>query len=411
MIFGISPGGSSAPAPGPVRGDVVVVGRGANGAAAALGLAQAGLRTVLVGPAPAPESDTAWDARIFALSPASRALLEQLRVWPAMQGERVQAVGAMRVFPDSRADAPELRFEAPDAGARALAYIVEARNLGAALERGLGFAGVRVLDARVEQAIAHPDRVELVLHDGTRVHARLLVAGDGAASPLRGLLGIPAMERPYAQHAVVANFESALPHEGCAWQWFGEHGILALLPLPGNSCSMVWSAAPALADELMALPAEALAQRVAETAGGVLGRLTVLGPPVRFPLRLVRTGSLIASRTVLLGDAAHAVHPLAGQGLNLGFGDVAELLAVLARREPFRDLGDHLLLRRYERARKEPVLAMSWATDGLQRLFDPGPDATLPPVLQPLRVLREAGWRAVAGSPWLRRRLVRHAMS
>lgn len=411
MIFGISPGGSSAPAPGPVRGDVVVVGRGANGAAAALGLAQAGLRTVLVGPAPGPEADTPWDARIFALSPASRGLLERLRVWPALDGSRVQAVGAMRVFPDRRADAPELRFVAQEAGAQALAYIVEARNLGTALERGLGFAGVRVVDARVEEAAVLPDRVELGLHDGSRVHARLLVAADGAASPLRGLLGIPATEYAYPQHAVVANFACALPHGGCAWQWFGEHGILALLPLPGDRCSMVWSAAPALADDLMALPVEALAQRVTEAAGGVLGALAPLGAPARFPLRLVRTGSLIAPRTVLLGDAAHAMHPLAGQGLNLGFGDVAELLAVLAGRESFRDLGDTLLLRRYERARREPVLAMTWATDILQRLFDPSPDATLPPVLRPLRVLREAGWRAVAGSPSLRRRLVRHAMS
>jgi ubiquinone biosynthesis UbiH/UbiF/VisC/COQ6 family hydroxylase len=410
MIFGISPGGSASP--GPVGGDVVVVGRGANGAAAALGLAQAGLRTVLVGPEAAPDPEpAAWDARIFALSPASRALLERLRVWSAIDAGRVQAVDAMRVFPDSRAGAPELRFDARDAGAQALACIVEARNLGAALDRAVGFAGVRVLDARVEEAVVHPDRVELGLHDGSRVRARLLVAADGASSPLRGLLGIAATERAYEQHAVVANFDCSMPHEGCAWQWFGEHGILALLPLPGRRCSMVWSAAPALADELMRLSPAALGQRVSDLAGGVLGSLVALAPAARFPLRLVRADALIAPRALLLGDAAHAMHPLAGQGLNLGFGDVATLLDVVAGREPFRDLGDRLLLRRYERARREPVLAMTWTTDALQRLFDPDPGASLPPLLQPLRTLREAGWRAVAASPWLRQRLVRHAMS
>jgi 2-polyprenyl-6-methoxyphenol hydroxylase-like FAD-dependent oxidoreductase len=181
--------------------------------------------------------------------------------------------------------------------------------------------------------------------------------------------------------------------------------------LPGQRCSIVWSAPPALADALMALPPDEFARQVAATAGGALGALAPLGPARCFPLRMVRAESLIAPRAVLLGDAAHAMHPLAGQGLNVGFGDVAELLAVVAGREPFRDLGDRLLLRRYERARREPVLAMTFATDALQRLFDPEPQAALPAALRPLRALRETGWRMVAGTPWLRRRFVRHAVS
>lgn len=408
MIFGTTPAG---PATGlPLSCDVAVVGRGANGCAAALGLAQAGLRVVLVGPDAAVETDP-WDPRIYALSPASRALLERLRVWPALDAARIQPVEVMRVFPDARADAPELRFAAAEAGAPELASILEARNLGQALERALGFSAVRVHAAQVVEAASLPDRVELGLDDGVRVRARLLVAADGAGSPLRGLLGIPAAERAYPQHAVVGNFECALPHEGCAWQWFGDHGVLALLPLPGQRCSIVWSAAPELADALMAMPPEAYALQVAATAGGALGALVSLGPPRRFPLRLVRAESLIAPRAVLLGDAAHAMHPLAGQALNVGFGDVAELLAVAAGREPFRDLGDRLLLRRYERARREPVLAMTWATDTLQRLFDSEPEAALPAALRPVRALRETGWRVVAATPWLRRRLVRHAVS
>jgi ubiquinone biosynthesis UbiH/UbiF/VisC/COQ6 family hydroxylase len=408
MIFGTTPAG---PAPGaPLTCDVAVVGRGANGCAAALGLAQAGLRTVLVGPESPVETDP-WDPRVYALSPASRALLERLRVWPALDAARIQPVAAMRVFPDARPDAPELHFAAAEAGAQELACILEARNLGQALERALGFSAVRVHAAQVIEAGSLPDRIELGFDDGVRLRARLLVAADGAGSPLRGLLGIPVLERVYPQHAVVGNFACSVPHEGRAWQWFGEHGVLALLPLPGERCSIVWSAAPALADALMALPADELARQVSATAGGVLGDLSPLGPARRFPLRLVRAESLIAPRAVLLGDAAHAMHPLAGQGLNVGFGDVAELLTVVAGREPYRDLGDRLLLRRYERARREPVLAMTFATDALQRLFDPEAEAALPVALRPLRALRETGWRMVAGTPWLRRRLVRHAVS
>lgn len=408
MIFGTTPAG---PAPGAILScDVVVVGRGANGCAAALGLAQAGLRTVLVGPNPVVETD-AWDPRVYALSPASRALLERLRVWPAMDAERIQAIEAMRVFPDARPDAPELHFAAAEAGAPALAWILEARNLGQALERALGFSAVRVHAAQVTEASSLPDRIELGFDDGVRLRARLLVAADGASSPLRSLLGIPVLERVYPQHAVVGNFACSVPHDGRAWQWFGEHGVLALLPLPGQRCSIVWSAPPALADALMALPPDEFARQVAATAGGALGALAPLGPARCFPLRMVRAESLIAPRAVLLGDAAHAMHPLAGQGLNVGFGDVAELLAVVAGREPFRDLGDRLLLRRYERARREPVLAMTFATDALQRLFDPEPQAALPAALRPLRALRETGWRMVAGTPWLRRRFVRHAVS
>ena len=166
-----------------------------------------------------------------------------------------------------------------------------------------------------------------------------------------------------------------------------------------------------LADELLSLSSEGFALRVAEAAQGVVGALCSLGPAQAFPLRLIRAERMVVPRALLLGDAAHAVHPLAGQGLNLGFGDVTELLSVIAGREPFRDLGDHLLLRRYERARREPVLAMAFATDGLQRLFDAGSAASLPAALQPLRALRETGWRLVAGTPWLRRRLIRHAVS
>jgi ubiquinone biosynthesis UbiH/UbiF/VisC/COQ6 family hydroxylase len=396
--------------------DVAVVGRGGVGAAAALGLARLGLRVANVAPAAAaaqstPQGDD-WDARVYALSPATRALLQSLMVWDALDASRVAPVYDMRIFPAARADAPELHFSAFEACVDALSWIVEDRNLSGALERALAFSGVARIDARVDAIdTTKPAGAQLRLSDGRALRARLVVAADGADSPLRAKLSIPATTRLYAQQAVVANFACARPHRDCAWQWFGAHGILALLPLPGDRVSIVWSAPEPLADTLMSLAASDLAQRVAETAQGVLGALEPITPARRFPLRLIDVGRLCSQRVVLIGDAAHVVHPLAGQGMNLGFGDVTALLDVLRGREPFRDLGDPLLLRRYERARREAIAAMRLTTDGLQRLFDPDAEPALPGLLKPLVGMREIGWRLAASSSWLKRRLIAHAAS
>ncbi len=394
----------------PAAHDVIVVGRGAIGCAAALGLAQSGLRVALVGPVVAPDAAD-WDSRIYALSPASRLLLDRLRVWQALDATRLAPVHDMRIYPSARSGAPELHFGAYEACVDSLACILENRNLMQALERGLGFTGVQVFAQKVVAAQTDEPLASVSLEDGVRLQARLLVAADGADSPVRGLLGMACTQRDYSQQAVVVNFATTRPHQDCAYQWFGNHGILALLPLPGDRCSIVWSAPSALAQSLMSLPAATLAQRVTEVSGHALGELHALGEARCFPLRLLQAESMVGPRTVLLGDAAHVLHPLAGQGMNLGFGDVAELLSVVRDREPYRDLGDRLLLRRYERARREPVLTMKLATDGLQRLFDPDAEPALPALLRPLQAAREIGWQAVAGAGWLRRRLIRHAVS
>lgn len=397
--------------------DVLVVGRGAVGAAAALGLARAGLRVGVVAPvaaAPSGQLDQgAWDSRVFAISPSSRELLQRLRVWDALDAARVAPVYDMRIFPDARPGAPELHFGAYEACVEALAWIVEGANLASALDRALSFAGVTTIDGSVESVDADgsPDHATVALAGGRRLQARLLVGADGAASPLRGMLGIVSTEREYPQRAVVANFETSQPHRDCAWQWFGEHGILALLPLPGQRCSIVWSAPHALADELLALGDEAFAARVSDTAAQALGELRLITPPQAFPLRLIQVERMIGPRTALVGDAAHVVHPLAGQGMNLGFGDVTALIDTIAARESFRDPGERLLLRRYERARSEAVAAMRLATDGLQRLFGDEAGLPLPGLLRPLVGARELGWRLVASSAWLKRRLIAHAVS
>ena len=393
--------------------DVAVIGRGAVGAATALGLARAGLRVAAVGPVVegAVGGPDAWDPRVYAISPASRALLQRLRVWDALDHGRIEPVYDMRVWPDTRASAPELHFSAYEACVDALAWIVEGQILAGALSRGLSFAGVEVVEGAVAGLDAEGPVAAVKLAQGRALTARLVVAADGARSKVRSLLGVGVTEREYPQSAVVANFETSQPHRDCALQWFGPHGILAMLPLPGDRCSIVWSAPTAIADTLVDLPAEAFADRVAELSSGRLGALRLITPPQRFPLRLIRVERFVGRRAVLVGDAAHGVHPLSGQGMNLGFGDVAALLAAVEGRESFRDLGDPLLLRRYERARREPVATMQFATDSLQRLFDPDSELGLPAPLRPLAGLREAGWKFVASSPWLKRRLITHAAS
>ena len=398
--------------PAAARTDVAVVGRGGVGLAIALALARTGLSTTLIGAPPADGSNDPWDLRVFALSPATRALLESIGVWHALDAQRIAPVYDMRVYPDARSGAPELHFGAYEACLDALAWIVEGRNLQSALDRALGFCGAVRIDARVDAIDnAGPGPATLALDDGSELRARLVVGADGARSPLRDMLGLEARERDYPQHAVVANFETERPHRDCAYQWFGAHGILALLPLPGQRCSIVWSAPVPLASSLVELDGQALADRVAETSLDTLGQLRCITPAQVFPLRLVEVPKTVAPRVVLVGDAAHQVHPLSGQGMNLGMGDVGALLDVVAAREPFRDLGDPLLLRRYERARAQAVATMRFTTDGLQRLFDPDLEPALPALVRPLVGARELGWRLVASSPWLKRRLIAHAAS
>lgn len=413
--------------PDAVRCDVAVVGRGAVGLAAAISLSKVGLSTVLIGAPPAPdpidESD-AWDLRVFALSPATRQVLDSIEAWQALEAQRVAPVYDMQVFPAFGAQERVLHLSAYEARIEALAWIVEQRNLMHALGRAVDATGLRVLDERFD-AMEHAGAslvpapfARLRLDGGRQVEARLVVGADGAASRVREAAGITPVVSDYPQRALVAHFDTALPHRDIAWQWFGVDGVLALLPLPADAAagspagrvSMVWSAPHALADTLQAMDPEHLAARVQQACASALGAMTPISRVASFPLRLASVSSMVAARVALVGDAAHVVHPLAGQGMNLGFGDVAELVCVLRDRAPGRDPGDRMLLRRFERARAEPVAAMRRTTDGLQRLFDatrPLAPAPLEPFVQSVVAL---GWGTVARSGWIRRRLVAHAV-
>jgi len=382
--------------------DVAVVGAGVAGLAVAVGSAQLGLRTALVGPRALvhrPDTSAPFDVRIYAVAPSAVALLEQLKVWPAVDAARVQAVTKMRVFGDA---GNELDFDAYQASLPRLATIVEESELVRVLAAAAGFAGgLQRFEGTFDALQPQGEMNRLLLADGQSIEARLVVAADGARSAVRAAAGISAQERSYEQAAVVANFACERPHQGVALQWFDpDEGVIALLPLPGDRVSLVWSAPRLVAEELLAEQSN-LAPRLAPRVGRYLGELKPIGPAQSFPLRRITVERLIGARLALVGDAAHVVHPLAGQGLNLGLADVSELLRVLAGREEWRDPGDVVLLRRYERSRAEPVGLMRLTTHALARLF--ARDDALS------REVRNLGLSAVNALPPLKNALIRHA--
>jgi len=385
--------------------DVLILGAGPVGLALAATLAREGLTVALVDRNALSTNDGSgddddWDGRVYALSPGSAEFLHGLGAWQRLPGERVAAVETM----DVRGDASgRIEFSAYELGERALAWIVEHRELACALTTTVRSAERVDVVAPCEPSALrwHTDAAELSLGDGRVLRARLVVGADGLRSWARREAGIAQEPRDYRHTAVVANFDTERAHRGCAFQWFlAERGVLAWLPLPGRRMSIVWSAPQALAQDLLTLERATLAARVADAGGGTLGKLTGITPAASFPLSFLRLPSVIAHRFALVGDAAHGVHPLAGQGVNLGFGDAAALANVLARRGPVADPGERILLERYERQRAFPVAAMQFVTDGLVRLFD----------RPALRVVRNGGMRAVASIAPLKRLLAQPAL-
>ncbi|PUA17473.1 UbiH/UbiF family hydroxylase [Glaciimonas sp. PCH181] len=392
------------------RSDICIVGNGAVGKVAALGLAQAGLSVTLLGAplkgASRPDDVSgAWDTRVYALNHVARSLLSGLKVWDALDASRVAPVESMLVKGGADAAAGKINFDAFSARTNALAWIVEDRNLNQALDAALKFAhNVRVVYGRAQQMTVDADGATLQLEDGAVLKSALLVGADGAQSWVRNQCEIGIDYRAYHQRAIVANFEIERPHHDVAHQWFtAEEGIVALLPLPGKRVSLVWSAPEALAATLLGESLTELAVRLSVLAGEQLGQLQPLQPEIvqNFPLSLIRSHALVAPRVALIGDAAHVIHPLAGHGMNLGFGDVVALIKVLSERGPHRDCGDATVLARYARSRKEEILLMQVATDGLERLF--GLD------IGPLRLVRNAGLNLLDKLPVLKRRLMGHA--
>ncbi len=358
--------------------DVIVVGGAMAGAGcAALFTADArtqSLRIALVEPNPAamPAAGEPLDLRVSALSASSQRLLERTGAWPAVVARGAAAYQRMVVWEERNdPDGPAaLVFDAAELGETELGHIVENRATQAALVERSQAAGVVLLRAGLTALAAMEDGIRVTLADGREFRAGLVVGADGAESSVRTLAGIATGGDAYDQRAVVTHFSTGKPHRDTAWQRFLDTGPLALLPLADGRVSLVWTTTPAVAEELVMLPDAAFADRVTAASASVLGRLEPTAPRASFPLRLLHAKQYAAARVALIGDAAHVVHPLAGQGINLAFLDAAALVDVAADAlAAGDDPGERRALRRYERWRKAEALPAIALIDGLQRLF------------------------------------------
>lgn len=391
--------------------DIAVVGAGMVGAATAALLAkQAPGAVIMVLEADAPprwRRDEEPGLRVSALSEASRRVLEACGAWDEIAAGRVSTYAHMRVWDSAiPAGGPgAIHFDAAEVAAPLLGHIIENELVQQALRNALLRLGnVKLLNgARLESLTLGPERAELGIEDGRHLHARLVVGADGAGSPSRELAGLEVIGHEYEQRAVVCNLRCQLPHGETAWQRFLPEGPIALLPLSGGRVSIVWSTTPARAEALLAADDQEFRAAVAEAADGCLGEVLEAGPRAAFPLRMRHAPVYTRARYALVGDAAHTVHPLAGQGVNLGFLDAAALGEIVTGGlATGRDPGDPALLRRYERWRKpENVLAMR-AFDGINRLFSNDNPA--------LGTIRRAGFTMVDRLAPLKGVFIRRAM-
>lgn len=385
--------------------DVAVVGGGMVGAATALALARAGFATALL----EAREPGVWsaqdevDLRVVGLAPSSIALLNELGVWTAIRDSRASPYAHMHVW--DAANGAAIHFDAATEGRDLLGYIVENNLVQWRLWQALEVAGVRRLcPAQVSGYEVLDDRVQLTLTgaETESLSARLLVAADGAGSPLRAQAGIDTKGRDYAQRGVVAHVSTECPHDGTAWQRFLPTGPLALLPLADGRSSIVWSLPEAEAQRVLALSDQAFLDELGVASDFRLGRVVASTTRAGFPLRLQLAERYEAERFVLLGDAAHTVHPLAGQGVNLGLRDVAELRdALVEAREAGRDIASEQVLRRYARRRRSADTLDALGFDALARIY--GWRSA------PLVAARGLGVRLIDRLSPIKRRLAEHA--
>ncbi|MGG4604990.1 FAD-dependent monooxygenase [Paenalcaligenes sp. Me131] len=382
---------------------ILVCGAGIAGMACALGLAKKAFTVDVLAPEMSrqlPRHDE-YHPRVYAISGASQNFLASLGIWDLMDAARLTPVQAMEIYGDGGG---RLALDAWQDARHTLAWIVESGEIERALRQALKVYGVRWHDDQ----LASRDGEHIHTESGKTLDAQLLVGADGAKSTVRRVAEIWHDFKAYGDSGLVTHLTTELPHQGVALQWFTGDAVVALLPMPdtdeGPQVSLVWSGPTEQIAELMALNDEDKAQRLQQWLMGVtqgrLGNMRVRSKMFAFPLTFERTG-MVAEGVALVGDAAHRVHPLAGQGLNLGLGDVEELIRVLAAKPVHQSVGALPVLERYKRRRAEPIAAMRAVTDSLHSLF----------MAQqaPVAWARNAGMSIINQLPFIKRRLIANA--
>ncbi|WP_300454715.1 UbiH/UbiF family hydroxylase [Accumulibacter sp.] len=381
--------------------DILILGGGLAGLSFACALRDTRLRIALVEQR-IPCRPAGWDARVYAVSPANARFLNEIGAWKHMASERIEPIRAMHIRGDGGA---KLDFSAYQSGVSELGWIVESSEMACELWENVKRQGNLTPFSPATPAAVRIDTdcAVLTLADGKVLTGRLLVGADGRDSWIRKSLGMSAVDRPYGEMGLVANFECQLPHRGIARQWFRADGVLAWLPMAGDRISIVWSTADENARALLAMPDHELCLRVATAGEGELGALRLLTPAATFPLSLLRVPQVVAPRLALVGDAAHGIHPLSGHGINLGYQDARVLSSLLAATPDWQDIGDPRLLARYQRERREETLLLQWVTHALHHLFLND--------LPGLKPLRNFGMNLTNALPVIKNLLVRYAIN
>lgn len=383
--------------------DLIVVGGGIVGASFALRLRGSGLQVAVIDPKPAPNLplDGQYDHRVYAVTPTNMALLHSLGIFQPQDAARFTPIRGMEIFGDRKA---KLDFSARAAHRSELATMVEHRLLATRLHEQLGMTDHAQVISQAPPKSLEVDakNVKITLDDGEELTAALLVGADGGDSWVRDESGFALREKDYEQAALTANFVCERPHGHIARQWFVDGDVLAWLPLGEKHISIVWSVGDELGRALTAMEPQAFSRAVNAAGDNQLGEMTLVSPVARFRLRSLRSENMVKPRVALMGDAAHVIHPLAGQGLNLGLQDAAALSQVLLHKALPEGLGDIAVLRRYERARAEAITAMRSITDGLQWLFSSQSKL--------VSTLRDTGLGLADKMPWLKKLLIERAI-
>lgn len=392
-----------------LRADLIIVGAGMVGSALALALKDSGLDILLIDGSPLSvkpfDAQAPFEPRVSALSAASQRILERLGAWSGVTARRSSPYGEMQVWDGSGTG--QIHFSAASVHAEVLGHIVENRVIQDALLEPLHDSSIGLLPgARLERLRRSGDDWLLTLVGGRELRTPLVVAADGANSAVRRLAGCATREWDYLHHAIVTSVRCAEPHQRTAWQRFTDDGPLAFLPLERDGehwCSIVWSATPLEAERLMALDDAAFCNELGRAFEWRLGEVLGADPRLCIPLRQRHAKRYVEEGLVLIGDAAHTIHPLAGQGVNLGFLDAAVLAEVLLHAAGRGErLDEERVLSRYERRRMPHNLAMMVAMEGFERLFQANP--------LPLRWLRNSGLKWVDGMPEAKALFVRQAL-